>query len=87
MYELMKAQAFIINRQRQEAKWILDDFKHSNPDKKAPIWGYYLYLMTLLEREPSYVDNMMTHEVELIFMKILTLYFVLGTFIFEGSVF
>lgn len=65
MYELMKAQAFIINRQRQEAKWILDDFKHSNPDKKAPIWGYYLYLMTLLEREPSYVDNM-THEVELI---------------------
>lgn len=68
MYELMKAQAFIINRQRQEAKWILDDFKHSNPDKKAPIWGYYLYLMTLLEREPSYVDNM-THEVELIFYK------------------
>lgn len=68
MYELMKAQAFIINRQRQEAKWILDDFKHSNPDKKAPIWGYYLYLMTLLEREHSYVDNM-THEVELIFYE------------------
>lgn len=68
MYELMKAQAFIINRQRQEAKWILDDFKHSNPDKKAPIWGYYLYLMTLLEREPSYVDNR-THEVELIFYE------------------
>ena len=68
MYELMKAQSFIINRQRQEAKWILDDFKHSNPDKKAPIWGYYLYLMTLLEREPSYVDNM-THEVELIFYE------------------
>lgn len=68
IYELMKAQAFIINRQRQEAKWILDDFKHSNPDKKAPIWGYYLYLMTLLEREPSYVDNM-THEVELIFYE------------------
>ena len=66
MYELMKAQAFIINRQRQEAKWILDDFKHSNPDKKAPIWGYYLYLMTLLEREPSYIDNM-TLDVELIF--------------------
>lgn len=68
MYELMKAQAFIINRQRQEAKWILDDFKHTNPDKKAPIWGYYLYLMTLLERAPSYIDNM-THEVELIFYE------------------
>lgn len=81
MYELMKAQAFIINRQRQEAKWILDDFKHSNPDKKSPIWGYYLYLMTLLEREPSYIDNM-THEVELIFMKILTLCFCSGYFYF-----
>ena len=68
MYELMKAQAFIINRQRQEAKWILDDFKHSNPDKKAPIWGYYLYLMTLLEREPLFFVNM-THEVELIFYE------------------
>lgn len=68
MYELMKAQAFIINRQRQEAKWILDDFKHSNPDKKSPIWGYYLYLMTLLEREPSYIDNI-SHEVELIFYE------------------
>ena len=39
MYELMKAQAFIINRQRQEAKWILDDFKHSNPDKKGSNLG------------------------------------------------
>lgn len=68
MYPLMKAQVFIINRQRQEAEWILDDFKREWIDHKAPVWGYYLYLMTLMEREPSYVDRM-THEIEAIFRE------------------
>ncbi len=66
MYVLMKAQVFIINKQRQEAEWILDEFKREWSDYKSPIWGYYLYLMTLMEREPSYVDRVM-HEIELIF--------------------
>lgn len=66
MYPLMKAQAFIINRQRQEAEWILDDFKRNWSERRTPMWGYYLYLMTLLEREPSYVDRM-TKEIEVIF--------------------
>lgn len=66
MYVLMKAQALIINRQRQEAEWILDDFKREWVDHKSPMWGYYLYLMTLMEREPVYVDKM-TREIEIIF--------------------
>lgn len=66
LYVLMKAQALIINRQRQEAEWILDEFKRNWEDHQAPVWGYYLYIMTLMEREPSYVDRM-THEIELIF--------------------
>ncbi|MCM1106635.1 MAG: DUF5717 family protein [Blautia sp.] len=66
MYPLMKAQAFLINRQRQEAEWILEDFRRDWHDKKSPVWGYYLYLMTLMEREPAYVDKM-TREIELIF--------------------
>lgn len=68
LYVLMKAQAFIINRQRQEAEWILDEFKRSWEDHHSPVWGYYLYIMTLMEREPSYVDRM-THEIELIFRE------------------
>lgn len=68
MYELMKAQVFIINRQRQEAEWILDEFRRVWKDKEDPIWGYYLYLLTLMEREPSYVDRM-TREIELIFRE------------------
>ncbi len=66
MHQLMKAQCLIINRQRQEAEWILDAFKREWVDRKAPIWGYYLYIMTLIEREPSYVDRL-TKEIEAIF--------------------
>lgn len=68
MYELMKAQVYIINRQRQEAEWILNDFKREWLDHKHPLWGYYLYIMTLMEREPLYVDRM-TREIELIFYE------------------
>ncbi len=66
LYELMKAQCLIINRQRQEAEWLLDAFKREWLDRKAPLWGYYLYIMTLIEREPSYVDRL-TKEIEGIF--------------------
>ena len=66
MHRLMKAQCLIINRQRQEAEWILEEFKREWVDRKAPVWGYYLYIMTLMEREPSYVDKL-TKEIESIF--------------------
>ena len=66
MYPLMKAQCLIINRQRQEAEWILDEFKREWLDRKAPVWGYYLYVMSLIEREPVYVDRL-TKEIEAIF--------------------
>lgn len=66
MHRLMKAQCLIINRQRQEAEWILDEFKREWIDRKDPVWGYYLYIMTLMEREPNYVDKM-TKEIEMIF--------------------
>lgn len=66
IYGLMKAQALIINRQKQEASWILDDFKRKCEDRTSVEWAYYLYLCTLMEREPSYVDRL-TAEVEQIF--------------------
>ena len=66
MHRLMKAQCLIINRQRQEAEWILEEFKREWIDRKSPVWGYYLYIMTLMEREPSYVDKL-TKEIEAIF--------------------
>ncbi len=66
MYPLMKAQVLIINRQRQEAEWILDEFHREWVDHKDPVYGFYLYVMTLLERESNYVDRM-TREIEGIF--------------------
>ena len=66
MHLLMKAQCLIINRQRQEAEWILDEFKREWLDRHSPIWAYYLYILTLIEREPTYVDKL-TKEIEGIF--------------------
>ncbi|MBO5070123.1 MAG: hypothetical protein J6C37_07155, partial [Roseburia sp.] len=68
LYLLMKAQALIVNRQRQEADWIMRDFKRSWTNRTSTEWGYYLYLCTLMEREPSYVDRV-TAEIEEIFRR------------------
>ena len=58
LYRLMKAQAFLVNRQRQEASWILEDYKRNCVNRNTPEWGYYLYLCTLMEREESYVNRL-----------------------------
>lgn len=58
LYDLMKAQAFIVNRQRQEASWILEEYKRRCVNRNTPEWGYYLYLCTLMEREISYVNRL-----------------------------
>lgn len=68
LYPLMKAQALLVNKQRQEAAWIMDDFKRNCIDRETPEWGYYLYLCTLVEREPVYVDRL-ADEIELLFKK------------------
>lgn len=43
-------------------------YKRGCRDRETPEWGYYLYLCTLIEREPSYVDKL-TDEIELLFKK------------------
>lgn len=58
LYDLMKAQAYIVNRQRQEASWILEDYKRKSMNRNTPEWGYYLYLCTLMEREETYVNRL-----------------------------
>lgn len=68
IYQLMKAQAFLVNSQKQEAEWILDQFKREFTDHFSPVYGYYLYLCTLMEREPAYVDRL-TEEIEEIFHR------------------
>ena len=66
-WNLVKAQALLVNRQRQEASWILDEFKRRYKEDQTPIWAYYLYLCTLMEREKTYVDRL-TEQIEQIFL-------------------
>lgn len=67
-YALMKAQAFIINNQRQEAEWIMQEYKRSQPARDVPLWGYYLYLCTLMDRDAIFVEHM-TEEIEALFLS------------------
>lgn len=66
LYRLMKAQAFLINRQRQEASWIMEEYKRKTARRDTPVWGYYLYLCTLMEREEAYV-NRLAEQIEELF--------------------
>lgn len=59
-YLLAKAQAFLVNRQQQEGEWALDSFPKHKVDKELPLYGYYLYLCTLREPEPVYVNKVTT---------------------------
>lgn len=67
-FPLMRAQTLLINKQRQEAKWILEDFKKKQEDRDCPVYGYYLYLSTLVEREPAFVRKM-TQRIEEIYKE------------------
>lgn len=69
VYRLMKAQAYLVNKQRQEASWILEEYKRSCIDRTTPEWGYYLYLCTLMEREESYVNRLAAQIEELFRMN------------------
>ncbi len=65
-FMLMKVHCFVVNKQRQEALWIIQDLKKEIPDKSSVEWAYLLYLCTLIEQEESYV-NRLTKEIEMIF--------------------
>lgn len=54
-YLLYHAQALLVNKQRQEAGWLLDNFRREPVGKKSPLYAYYLYLCTLEEQDASFV--------------------------------
>lgn len=67
-YLLAKAQAFLVNKQRQEGEWALNSFPKHKVDKESPLYAYYLYLCTLREPEPVYV-NKITAKIRKIYHK------------------
>lgn len=68
-YVLYRAQVLLMNRQRQDAEWILEAFRReSRKEKDTPLYAYYLYICTLYEPEPSYVHKL-TGQIREIYHK------------------
>ncbi|MCR4693806.1 MAG: DUF5717 family protein [Pseudobutyrivibrio sp.] len=65
---LIKAMIFVLNKQKQEALWIIQDLKRTIEDKRSTDWAFLLYLCTLIEPEESYVDKL-TENIESIFLE------------------
>ncbi|MBO6213973.1 MAG: hypothetical protein J6N76_00380, partial [Lachnospiraceae bacterium] len=73
VYPLIKAHALIVNKQRQDALWLIQDLRQTIEDKRSAEWAYLLYLCTLIEPEEEYVDKL-TAEIENIFLEEESLY-------------
>ena len=69
-YGLFRAQVLIISKENQEAQHLLDQFikkeTEEQADEDTPLYAYYLYLTTLLDKELSYV-NLATEHIRRIF--------------------
>ncbi len=58
-YLLFKAYALQRNKQRQDAQWLMDEFRQKNKGKKDPQWAFYDYLCLQKEKEPVVVDKLL----------------------------
>ena len=67
-YFLAKAQVYFVGKQRQKAEWVLNSFPRNKVDKETPLYAYYLYLCTLREPEPGYI-NKCTGKIRKIYNK------------------
>ncbi len=58
MDALWCAYAWLQNRQKQEAAWILDEYRHSRSADDSREWAFFLYLCSLTESEPKLLDKL-----------------------------
>lgn len=58
-YLLFKAYALQRNKQRQDAQWLMDEYRQKNKGKKDPQWAFYDYLCLQREKEPVVVDKLL----------------------------
>lgn len=58
-YLLFKAYALQRNKQRQDAEWLMDEFRQKNKGKKDPQWAFYDYLCLQKEKEPVVIDRLL----------------------------
>lgn len=58
MDALWCAYAYMLNRQNQEAAWILDEYRHSRNAGEDYEWAFFLYLCTITEKEQTLLDKL-----------------------------
>lgn len=58
MDALWCAYAYLLNRQNQEAAWILDEYRHSRSAGEDHEWAFFLYLCTITEKEQTLLDKL-----------------------------
>ncbi len=64
-YMLFKAYALMRNKQRQDAEWLMNDFRKKYKDKRRPQWAFYNYLCLQKEKEPAVIEQLLD-EIEAI---------------------
>lgn len=67
-YFLAKAQVYFASKQRQKAEWVLNSFPRNKVDRESEVYAYYLYLCTLRDPEPGYI-NKCTGKIRKIYNK------------------
>ncbi len=58
-YMLFKAYALLRNKQRQDAEWLMNDFRKKYKDRKRPQWAFYNYLCLQKEKEPAVIEKLL----------------------------
>lgn len=58
MDALWCAYAYLQNRQKQDAAWILDEYRRTRRADGSREWAFFLYLSSLTEKEPKLLDKL-----------------------------
>ncbi len=56
---LFKAYALQRNKQRQDAEWLMDEYRQKFKNKNDPQWAFYDYLCLQKEKEPVVIDRLL----------------------------
>ena len=80
-YLLYKAQTLIINRQIQDATWLMDSFRRKYELSDPELHAYYNYLTTLLDKDPDFIKAQ-TEEIKRLHAKHRDSYRILWTLLF-----
>lgn len=58
MDALWCAYAYLQNRQKQEAAWILDEYRRTRSADESREWAFFLYLCSITEKEPKLLEKL-----------------------------